>query len=218
MGAVGRPDVDVFKRVRILLEFRLDFQHDMVLVQLSKHGRDQTLAEGVVQRVVDHLRGNCIASSAVAIDNESRLQSFSLLIAGHVPKIGQHLQFLHQPGRPRVQFFRIGVLKAVLELGAADAIVHREVLNRLHEERDALNFFNLRLQSPDNLCGICLAFIMGLQVDLHPPAVEGCVRSVNSDERRQALHIRISKDDLRQYLLALGHRGERNALLRFRDA
>ncbi len=44
-----------------LLEFRVHFQDDAILIELREHRRDLSLAKRVVQRVVDHLR--CDAQS-----------------------------------------------------------------------------------------------------------------------------------------------------------
>ena len=55
-----------------LLEVGLHFQHHVVLVQLREHGRDLPLAEGVVERVVDHLRRDAEARGGVAVDDQMR--------------------------------------------------------------------------------------------------------------------------------------------------
>ena len=57
-----------------------------------------------------------------------------------------------------------------------------------------------------------------LQVDLDAPAVQRRVGAVDADERRQALHRRVSQDHLRQRLLAFGHGGERDGLRRLGNA
>ena len=50
-------DVDVVQRRRALLELGLHLEHHAVLVGLGEDGRDQALAEGVVERVVDRAPG-----------------------------------------------------------------------------------------------------------------------------------------------------------------
>ena len=45
-----------------------------------------------------------------------------------------------------------------------------------------------------------------LQVDRHSPAVKSGVRPIGADKRRETLHRRIGEDDLRDFLLLLGHR------------
>ena len=43
-------------RSGVCMKFGLNFQHDMILIELGEHRRDLPLAESVVQRVVDRLR------------------------------------------------------------------------------------------------------------------------------------------------------------------
>ena len=49
---------------------RLHFEHHVVLVELREHRRDLPLAEGVVERVVDHLRRDAQARGGVAVDHQ----------------------------------------------------------------------------------------------------------------------------------------------------
>ncbi len=51
-----------------LLELGLDLEHHAVLVGLGEDGRDQALAEGVVERVVDGRRRDAEAAGGVAVD------------------------------------------------------------------------------------------------------------------------------------------------------
>jgi len=64
---VGRH-VHVAQRALIVLILRLDFENDVELVGLRVDRRDLPLAERVVERVVDVLRGNAEAAGGVAID------------------------------------------------------------------------------------------------------------------------------------------------------
>ena len=50
--------------------------------------------------------------------------------------------------------FGIGGLQAVLKLGAAYAIFHRKVLDRLHVQGDSLNGLGLIRKAPDDLAHI----------------------------------------------------------------
>ena len=51
--AVRRPHIDVLEAIGILQEARLHFQHHMVLIQRLVHRGDLTLAEGIIERIVD---------------------------------------------------------------------------------------------------------------------------------------------------------------------
>src|SRR6267142_4865672 len=123
----------------------------MVLVQLGKHRRDEPLSESIVQSIVDHLRSDTEPSGTVPVDDESRLKSLVLLVAGDIAQFRQRLKLFDQSRRPCTQFIGIRILQAVLKLSAAHAIVNREILDRLHEERNAFDSLQLRLQSPDNV-------------------------------------------------------------------
>ena len=72
----------------------------MVLVELGEDGGHLALAEGVVERVVDLLRGDAEAGSGVAIDHQFGLQAAHLLIAGDVAQLRQGLQLADQARRP----------------------------------------------------------------------------------------------------------------------
>ena len=101
---------------------------------------------------------------------------------------------------------RIRVLERVLILRAADTVLDREVLNRLHIERDALNVLQLRLQAADDLRCVGVALIERLQIDLNAPDVRGHVRAVDADERGDARDGGILRHDLGQLQLAIAHR------------
>ena len=79
---------------RILLEAWFHFEHHMILVQLREHGRYQSLAECVVQRIVDHGGRNAEAGSRIAIVDEIGPKTQHLLIARHVAKLGQLPQLI----------------------------------------------------------------------------------------------------------------------------
>src|SRR3984893_1616736 len=176
--------INVFEIFRILLELRVYFQDDVVLIQLGENGRDQSLAVSVVEGVVYIGRKYSEARGSVAINGEQRDQTLILLIAGHITQLGQGLEPIHEARDPIPQFFRVRVLQAVLKLRAADTILDGEVLHRLHEERDAVYLGKLRLEPPDYVGGGNLALLERLEVDLNAAAVERCIDPINPDERR----------------------------------
>ena len=139
--AGGRVHVDVFQRVGILLELRIDFQDHVVLVQLREDGGDLALAEGVVERVVD-VRGVMPRREAVSRSMTSvAQQALVLLVAGDVAQFpGCDCSFSMKLRRPVSQFLGVDIFQGVLILRAADAVFHGQVLHRLHEERNAVDF------------------------------------------------------------------------------
>src|SRR6267143_177314 len=68
--AVGRLYVNVFQRIGILLELRIDFQDHVILVELGKNCGDLSLAKGIVERVINVGRKNSEARGGVAVDGE----------------------------------------------------------------------------------------------------------------------------------------------------
>src|SRR5258706_7932206 len=68
--AVGRLYVNVFQRIGILLELRIDFHDHVILVELGKNCGDLALAKGIVERVVNVCRKNAKSRSGVAVDGE----------------------------------------------------------------------------------------------------------------------------------------------------
>ncbi len=213
-----RRHVDAVERRQSALEFRLHLEHDAVLIRLREDRRHQALAERVVQRVVD--RGGCDAQSAGRrpVELDVSLQPAILVIAGHVGQLRHLLQPLEDLGNPLGQVRRIHGLEGELVLRAADAVLDRQVLHRLHVERNALHPGKLRLQAPDDVACAGAAHAPGFQVDEHPSAVERGIRPVDADERRQARDGRILENDGRKRLLPLGHRREGDRLRRFGDA
>ena len=67
-----------------ILEFGVNFQDDMVLLQGSVHRRDDALAEGVVERVVDRAGQDAVARGDVALDGDVEQRSGIELVGGDV--------------------------------------------------------------------------------------------------------------------------------------
>src|SRR5260370_1991156 len=202
----------------MLLELRIYFQDDVVLIQLSKNGGDQTLPESVVQRVVDVGRKNAEAGSSIAIDGEHREQTLMLLVAGDIAQFGQGLELVHEARHPISQLLCVRVFQAVLKLRGADAIFHGQVLHRLHEERDAVYLGKLRLEPPDYVGGGNLALLEGFEVDLNAAAVQGGIDAIDADEGRQTLDGRVLQNHVRQGALPARDGSKRNILRTLRNA
>src|SRR5438046_93080 len=79
---------------------RQDFEHHVVLVQLSEDGRHMPLPEVVVERVVDGLRENPQARRGVAVNRDICPQPVVELIRGHIAQLRQSSQFVDQLRRP----------------------------------------------------------------------------------------------------------------------
>ena len=119
---------------------------------------------------------------------------------------------------PLAQFLGVGILQAELILRAADAGFDRQILDRLHEQRDALDLGQRGSQAANHLEGRKLALFQRLEIDLNAAAVEGRVGAIDADERRQAFDRRILENDLGERLLQLRHGIETDRLRRFGHA
>ena len=76
----GRRNIDLVQRARILPVARRDLHDDVILVERIVDGRDLTLAEGVIERVVDRAERQSKPHRGVAIDREVGLEAAHLLI------------------------------------------------------------------------------------------------------------------------------------------
>src|SRR5262249_15507201 len=113
---------------------RFDFQDDTVLIELSENGRNLSLAEGVVKRVVDCLQGDAEQRRFIAINDEGDLTPAGLLIGGDIAQLWASLQLLYQPRRPARKLRRIGILQSVPVLRRAYARVELDLLRRLQQQ------------------------------------------------------------------------------------
>src|SRR6266478_6823026 len=89
LRAVGRFYINIFQRIRILLELRVHFEDHVILIELRENGRDQALAESVVKRVVNVGGKNAQSRSGVAVDGERGDEALVQLVAGHIAQLGQ---------------------------------------------------------------------------------------------------------------------------------
>ena len=135
-----------------LLELGLHLQHHAVLVRLREDGRDQALAERVVERVVDRRRRDAEPARGLAVDLDDRP-------AGRGPAGRSRRRRAAAAARSRStsrgtqRRSSSGSASSTRELvlRAADAVLDGEVLHRLHVERDARHLRELRLQAADHL-------------------------------------------------------------------
>ena len=217
LAARSRRDVDLVKGVRGPLQGGIGFHDHPVLVRLGEDGGNDPLAKGVVERVVNRGRGDAKTGGGVAVDHEVGGQALLGQIGRDIGQLGKLLQAARQGRGPFRQIVRVGAFEHELELGAADPILDRQVLNRLEISRNRLDAGSLRLQAPDDFRGGGFALIARLEIDHHPAGVEGGVAPVDPDEGRQALHVRILQHRRGQRLLPGRHRTIRGGLRRFRD-
>ena len=83
-----------------ILEFGIDLQHHVVLVERGVHGRDDALAEGVVERVVDGRGQDAEARGDLAVDRDVEQRPGILLIGGDVGDAGDGLDLVEEERAP----------------------------------------------------------------------------------------------------------------------
>ena len=114
-----RADVDLVERGGIAEERGQHLLDHIISVHLGEILRDLSLAERVIEGVVDELRLDSIARGHVTVDLERQRRAGILLIGRDVPQFGQRLKLIEDLDRPCVEFVEIGVLQRVLELSLA---------------------------------------------------------------------------------------------------
>jgi hypothetical protein len=112
----------------------------VVLVCLCVEGADLALTEGVIKSGVNVVRRDTHARRCRPVDDQIFSQPAKLSVCSHVPQLWPFAQFCNHLFSPRIEFGLIRVFQCVLELVAAGAIIHGEVLYRLQIEMDTLHF------------------------------------------------------------------------------
>ena len=100
LGIVGARHEDALQIGRIALEFRIDLQHDHVLVALGIDDRNLPLRERVVQGVIDVLDADAERRGGVAVDRQRELQPGGIAVGGNVGNALDRLHALGDDGGP----------------------------------------------------------------------------------------------------------------------
>ncbi len=101
---------------------------DMILVERAIHGGNLALAEGVVERVIDILRGDVESGGGGAIVGEGGFQAVGLLVAAEIDDARQRADFVHYPGDPFIEFIQRVALQGVLIEGTGLAAPDADIL------------------------------------------------------------------------------------------
>ena len=169
-GGVGL-DIQVLEFAGALLIAWSSFKNHVILVQLRVHGADLPLSIRVIESAVDGGGRNAEPRCADTIDDQRYRQPPGLLVRRHIRKLRQLLHLVDKPAGPQIQLVRVGVFQRVLILSAAHPVVHGNILHRLHEELNALDRLEARLQPTNHVGGAQFAHADRLQVDGHSSAV-----------------------------------------------
>ena len=103
--AVGRRrrrrQIDRRQPVERLLQRRIELHDHAILVRLGVDRRDDALAEGIVERVVDGRRRDAEAARGGAVDDEIDRQALLLQVAGDVGELRQLVEAAPPAAAPR---------------------------------------------------------------------------------------------------------------------
>ena len=100
LSAIGGRNEHARQRGRVALELLHGLQHDPVLIGLSVDGGDLSLAEGIVEGVVDGLHRDAEAAGRFPIDLDEGAQPPVLGLGDHVAQEGRHAQLFNQARGP----------------------------------------------------------------------------------------------------------------------
>ena len=114
------------------LQTRVGLEDDAVLVGIGEDRRNDPLAVGIVERVVDGRRRDAEAGGLVAIDLDVDRKALIGNVAGDIAKLRQLPQLVDEFWRPFRKLDGVGILQDELVLRLADRAFDRQVLNRLH--------------------------------------------------------------------------------------
>src|SRR5713226_1519364 len=159
--------VNRLEGLRTWLEFRRDFQHDVILVDAFIDVGDLALAEGVAQGVVNIQHIDAEAAGGVAIDHDGAFEPVHLLVGIDVAQIGNFSQALLKNGSPMSEIIEIVGLQRVLILRGAAAAADAEVLNGLQIQSGSGNSGSLGAESRDDLVGAKLSHVERLELSEH---------------------------------------------------
>ena len=191
-----RFHVEAVERREVLLQFGQDFQHHEIGFELGEILRDLALAESVVQGVVDRLRRDAEARRLVAVDRDLQPRPVGQQVRGDVGELRHGAQLLQELLRPLVQLGDIRVLQGVLEAAAGDAGADIDVLGRLQEQIDGLDFRQLRPQPVDDLRGGEFALVARLEHDEIASGIGRLRAAGGAGKRAETLDVGIGQDDV----------------------
>src|SRR5438445_9253616 len=139
--------------LRTWLEFRRDFQHNVILVEAFVNVGDLPLAEGVAESVVNVQHGDSETAGGVAIDDDDAFEPVHLLVGIDVAQLRNLGQALLNNGSPISEIVEIVGLESVLILCGPAAPAHGEVLNGLQVQSCAGNSGSPGADARDDLVG-----------------------------------------------------------------
>ena len=152
------------------------------LLQSGINGRDDTLAEGVVERVVDRVGQDAVARGDVALDGDVEHRPGIELIGGDVGNAGGGLQLIEEQAGPMIELALVGIIHGVLKLGLVQPRADGDVLRRLHIKRDPLDLGEVGPQPRDDPVDR-VTLVMGLKLNENTAVIERVESAARTDRR-----------------------------------
>src|ERR1700751_3704235 len=96
-AAVVGAEVDIVQDARILLKLGIDFQHNVILVELREHGRYLTLTKRIIEGVVDSRSRDAQPRRRGPVNHKLNAETIVLLVGSdiaqrwHCPKLVEQL-------------------------------------------------------------------------------------------------------------------------------
>ncbi len=197
------------------MKFRRNFQNDMVLIQPFINIGDLALAEGIAQDIIDVLNGDSQPSRGIAIDRKIGLQALILLVGIDIAQFRNLAKSIHDDGSPVIKIVEIVSLQSVLILGATEPAADGYVLHGLQKQRGARNVRCLAAKAGDDMIGVDLSLVQGLQLSEHARRA-GAISSTG--ECGDRIDRRVCPDDIHERAHFLGHFHERSVLISLNEA
>ncbi len=212
LRVIGREDINVAEARGILPILGGDLHDHLVLVECRIHHRNGSLAEGIVERVVEQLGGDAESCRGVAVIGQEGLGAVVLLVA---VDIGQNVGLLQLPekfGSPYGDVVIVVALQGVLVQGVARAAAGAKILRGLQVKRSSRDMRQLGPETVDDGRCAILAHVERLEGDEKSSGVRGRSATATGESH----HVgdgRVGHDDL-DHLLELNVHGlERGVLV-----
>ena len=189
----------------------------MVLVQRGIHGRNDALAESIVERVVDRIGQDAVARGDLALDADVELGPGIELIGGDVDDARDRFDFVEEQRGPVIEFAGVGVVERVLILRLGEPPADGDILRGLHVERDPLDLGEIGSQPRDHFVHT-VALVLRLERNEYAAVIDRGIAAACADRRADRGDGRIPHHRVEQSLLAFRHGLEGNILCRLRQA
>src|SRR6266852_241672 len=199
--------VNRLEGLRTRLEFRRDFQHDVILVDAFIDVGDLALAEGVAQGVVNIQHIDAETAGGGAIDNDGAFEPVHLLVGIDVAQIGNFGQVLLKNRSPMSEIVEAVGLERVLILRGTAAAADAEILNGLQVQSGTGNSGSLGADTRDDLVGAQLPLVERLELGEH---ASRAATAAAAGEGSYSVNGRILRNDVGKsaHLFRHGGKGE----------